>query len=52
MPWFIKSLNETTAKDIELKVCENQGGNDKDAPLDITEVYIYIYIFVKNCVST
>ena len=40
MPWFIKSLNETTTKDIELRVCGNQGGIDEDTPLDIIELYI------------
>ena len=40
MPWFIKSLNETTTKDIELRVCGNQGGYDEDTPLDIIELYI------------
>ena len=40
MPWFIKSLNETTTEDIELRVCGNQGRNDEDTPLDIIELYI------------
>ena len=40
MPWFIKSLNETTTEDIELRVCGNQGGIDEDTPLDIIELYI------------
>ena len=40
MPRFIKSLNETIAKDIELKVCGNQDGNNEDTPLDI-KLYIH-----------
>ena len=39
MPCFIKTLNETTTKDIELSVCRNQGGID--APLDIIN-FIFI----------
>ena len=41
MPWFIKSLNETTNKDIELRICGNEDpSNDEDTPLDIIELYI------------
>ena len=40
MPWFIKTLNETTTEDIELRVCASQGYNDEDIPLDIIELYV------------
>ena len=40
MPWFMKTLNETTTEDIELRVCTNQGYSDEDTPLDIIEIYI------------
>ena len=40
MPWFVKTLDETTTEDIELRVCGNQGGIDEDTPLDIIELYI------------
>ena len=40
MPWFIKSLNETTTEDIEVRICGSQGGSDEDTPLDIIELYI------------
>ena len=40
MPWFLKTLNETTTDDIELRVCNNQGLPDEDTPLDIIELYI------------
>ena len=35
MPWFIKTLNETTNENIKLRVCANE-----DTPLDIIEVFI------------
>ena len=41
MPWFIKTLNETTTEDIELRVCEDSisyGGNT--SPLDIIELFV------------
>ena len=40
MPWFIKTLNETTTENIELRVCGNEGSYDEDIPLDIIELYI------------
>ena len=40
MPWFIKTLNETTTEDIELRVCASQGYSDEDTPLDIIELYV------------
>ena len=40
MPWFIKTLNETTTEDIELRVCGNEDYPDEDTPLDFIELYI------------
>ena len=40
MPWFLKTLNETTTDDIELRVCSDQGLPDEDIPLDIIEIYV------------
>ena len=40
MPWFIKTLNENTTEDIEIRVCGNQGYSDEDTLLDIIELYI------------
>ena len=40
MPWFLKSLNETTTDDIELRVCSNNKISDEDTPVDIIEVYV------------
>ena len=40
MPWFIKTLSETTTDNIELRVCSSQGHLDEDTPVDIIELYI------------
>ena len=41
MPWFIKTLNEATTEDIELRMCGNESpSNNEDTPLDIIELYI------------
>ena len=40
MPWFLKSLNETTTDDIELRVCGNEPLSNEDTPLDIIEIYV------------
>ena len=40
MPLFLKTLNETTTDDIELRVCNDQGLPDEDTPLDIIEIYV------------
>ena len=40
MPWFIKTLNETTTEDIELRVMADEGTSNEDIPLDIIELYI------------
>ena len=40
IPWFLKTINEATADDIELRVCSNEGVHNEDIPLDIIEIYI------------
>ena len=35
MPWFNKTLSETTTEDIELRVCGNSGFRDEDVPLQV-----------------
>ena len=40
MPWFLKTLNETTTDNIELRVCSTFGLPDEDTPLDIMEIYV------------
>ena len=41
MPWFLKTLNETTNEDIELRVMLNEGISNENVPLDIIELYIH-----------
>ena len=42
MPWFIRTLNETTTENIELRMCGSENpSNDEDTPLDIIELYIH-----------
>ena len=40
MPWFIKTLNETTTEDIELRMMGSEGTNNEDILIDILELYI------------
>ena len=40
MPWFLKTLNEETNDDIELRVCSDEIPTGEEAPLDIIEIYI------------
>ena len=40
MPWFIKTLNENTNEDIELRVMADEDTSNEDVPLDIIELYI------------
>ena len=40
MPWFLKTLDETTTDNIELRVCTDQSLPDEDTPLDIIEMYV------------
>ena len=41
MPWFIKTLNETTTENIELRLCGDDSPTaDEDVPIDLIELYI------------
>ena len=43
MPWFIKTLNETTTEDIELRLCRNFvyfSIYNTDIPLDLIEIFV------------
>ena len=40
MPWFIKTLDETTTEDNELRMMGSEGTNNEDTPIDILELYI------------
>ena len=41
LPWFTKTLDETTTEDIEVRVCGDQGTNDEDTPLQVIELFVY-----------
>ena len=41
MPWFLKTLNETTTEDIELRVCANYlASSFEDTPLQFVELLV------------
>ena len=40
MPWFKKTLNETTTEDIELRVCGYQRTTSEDTPLEVIELFV------------
>ena len=40
MPWFVKTLNKTTTKDIELRMCSSEASSNENTPLDIIELYV------------
>ena len=39
LPWFVKTLNETTNSDIELRICGNDWSGE-DVPIDIVEIFV------------
>ena len=41
MPWFNKTLSETTTEDIELRLCQDQSTSDEDTLLQVVELFIY-----------
>ena len=41
MPWFNKTLSETTTEDIELRVCgDGAATHDEDTPLEVIELFV------------
>ena len=40
MPWFLKTFNEETNDDIELRVCASSSPTSEETLLDIIEIYI------------
>ena len=40
MPWFVKTLGETTTDDIELRVCGSDVASNEDSPLDVIELFV------------
>ena len=41
MPWFIKTLDETTTEDIKLRVCNNDGVADEQTLLQLISIFVY-----------
>ena len=41
MPWFTKTLNETTTEDIQLRLCNNEGIADEETLLQFIALYIH-----------
>ena len=39
-PWFNVTLSSPTTDDIEVRICENQGSNDIDTPIQLIERYV------------
>ena len=46
MPWFNKTLSETTTEDIELRLCEDQVVADEDTLVQVIE--LFVRQFVRN----
>ena len=40
MPWFIKTLNETTTENLELRLCKGIYSPNADTPLDLIEILV------------
>ena len=40
MPWFNKTLNETTTEDIELRLCGDQHATAEATPLEVIELFV------------
>ena len=40
MPWFLKTLNEITTDDIEVRICGDEELSNEDILLDIIEIYV------------
>ena len=40
MPWFTKTLNETTTDDIELRACQSNSGCPGSVPIFLIELYV------------
>ena len=40
MPWFIKTLSETTTEDIELRACQSNEGCPGSVPVFLIELYV------------
>ena len=41
MPWFTKTLGETTTEDIQLRLCNNEGISDEETLLQFIALYVH-----------
>ena len=41
MPWFTKTLSETTTEDIELRLCGDETTTSENVPLQVIELFVY-----------
>ena len=41
MPWLLKTLSETTTKDIELRACASYPMGSEDTFLQVIELFLY-----------
>ena len=41
MPWFIKTLGETTTEDIQLRLCIDESPSGEETLLQLIELYVY-----------
>ena len=41
MPWFIKTLGETTTEDIQLRLCINNGLSEEETLLQLISLYVH-----------
>ena len=41
MPWFIKTLNETTTEDIQLRLCQDKQIANEETLLQLIALYVY-----------
>ena len=39
-PWFCKKLTYSTADDIEVRICADQGYLDEDSPIELIEIFV------------
>ena len=39
-PWFMKELPSSTADDIEMRLCGDEGRSNEDMPVEIVELYV------------
>ena len=41
MPWFVRTLSQSTTDDIELRLCTSEGYPDETVSVDFFECYVH-----------